>query len=85
MQRELFPREVTGHVPRIELTGHERLRVEQHRGLVAYTPEEIVMRTSAGMLRITGEGLRFSAYTAGEALIVGDVAGVELSRKGGRP
>ena len=85
MQRELFPREVTGNVPRIELTGHERLRVEQHRGLLAYAPEEIVLRTAAGTLRITGTGLRFLTYTAGEALITGEVTAVELSRRGGRP
>ncbi len=82
--RTLFPREVTSDVPRMTLTGHELLHVEQHKGLVGYQPNEILFRTSGGMLRIAGDGLRFSTYTAGEAIIRGRIDSVGIVPAGGR-
>lgn len=84
MQAELFPREVTSNVPRITLTGHERLHVEQHRGLIDYEPENIVLRTSCGLMRVAGAGLSFSLYTEGEALIMGRIDSVSFQQKEGR-
>ncbi len=78
----MFPREVTSNVPRITLTGQETLHVEQHRGLVTYGPEKIELRTAIGLLRVTGSGLRFTKYLAGEAHIAGriDTVGIEGGR-----
>ncbi len=76
MQKELFPKEVTSNVPCITLTGCERVHIEQHKGLIAYSPEEIVLRTAVGLLRMTGQELHFSLYSAGEALIVGKIGSV---------
>lgn len=84
MQHELFPREVISNVPRITLTGHERLHIEQHRGLIDYDPENIVLRTSCGLMRIAGAGMYFSLYSAGEALITGRIDSVSFQHKEGR-
>ncbi len=84
MQNEpLFPREVTSDVPRMTLTGHELLHVEQHRGLVGYQPEEILFRTACGMLRVEGAALQFRTYTAGEAVIAGHIGSVTILPGGG--
>lgn len=79
---DLIPREVISTVPRITLTGMERLRVEQHKGLIVYRPEEIGFRTSCGLLRIEGEDLRFSMYAAAEAIITGQIRSVFFSDEG---
>ena len=84
MQKDLFPREITSNVPRITLTGHERLHVEQHKGLIDYEPENIVLRTSCGLMRVAGAGMRFNLYTAGEALIIGRIDSVAFQQKEGR-
>ena len=84
MHEELFPREVITHVPRVTLTGNERLHVEQHQGVIAYSPEEILLRTASGMLRINGTELRFSTYNAGEALIIGRIEDVGYLVREGR-
>ena len=83
MRDELFPREVTSDVPRLTLTGHERLHVEQHKGLVDYTPEAIALRTACGLLRIDGAGMRFVTYTAVEAVIVGRIDAISFPGQGG--
>lgn len=84
MQKELFPREVVANVPRVTLTGRERLHVEQHRGLIDYEPEHIVLRTSCGLIRIAGAGMYFSLYSAGEALITGRIDSVSFQHQEGR-
>ena len=84
MHDALFPKEVTTGVPCVTLTGHERLHVEQHRGLIDYDPEHIVLRTSVGLMRIAGAGMRFLLYTAGEALITGRIDSVSFPPKEAR-
>lgn len=81
MPGEIFPREVTSNVPRITLTGLELLHVEQHRGLIAYSPDEIIFRTSVGMLQVKGGELGFRLYTAGEALVTGRIDSVCVAQK----
>lgn len=83
-ENTLFPKEVTSHVPRMTLTGQELLHVEQHQGLLAYQPEEIRFRTSVGMLIVTGQSLRFRMYSAGEAIISGEIDGISVQSAGGR-
>ena len=84
MRNELFPSEVTANVPRITLTGHERLHVEQHRGLIDYEPDNIILRTSVGMMRIAGAGMVFRLYTAAEAVVTGRIDSVAFQHGEGR-
>ena len=81
MHEPLFPKEVTGRVPRITLTGHELLHIEQHMGLSDYAEDNIIMRTSCGLIRIAGAGLGFTLYTAGEARIIGRIDRVEFQQQ----
>ena len=83
MHNELFPREVTSNVPRMTLTGHERLHIEQHQGLIDYELDNIVLRSSVGLIRIAGAGLVFRMYTAAEALIAGRIDSVTFQHKEG--
>lgn len=82
--QSLFPREVTSRAPRITLTGRESVWVEQHGGLVAYSQEQIDLRTASGMVRIAGEKLHITAYTAQEVQITGQIDGVTVYPEGGR-
>lgn len=81
MHDEIFPREVTSKVPLVTLTGRELLRVEQHRGLVDYEPENIVLRTVSGLMRIGGAGMIFRLYNAHEAIIVGRIDSVVFGQE----
>ncbi|MGN0970797.1 MAG: YabP/YqfC family sporulation protein [Aristaeellaceae bacterium] len=83
MGEGLFPAEVVKDVPRVTLTGSEHVYVEQHRGLLAYQPEEVVFRTGCGMLRIAGGELRLKRYTACEAEITGRVDGIAVEKANG--
>ena len=79
--QNMFPREVTGHVPCMTLTGRERFHIEQHLGLIDYEPENIVLRTSCGLVRIAGAGMIFNLYTSSEACIVGRIDSVAFQQE----
>ena len=75
----LFPKEVVSDMPRITLTGSERVHVEQHKGLIAYQPEEVVFRVAPGRLTVSGQELRFRLYTSNEAILTGHVDSVAMA------
>lgn len=82
MQRvPLFPREVTGNVPLITMTGCSELRVEQHQGLSACGTQEIRLRTSIGEVTVTGEQLGLCQYDAQEAVVAGRIRAVNLGEQ----
>ena len=65
-------------LPRIELEGLERVRVEQHRGLAAYGSELVVVRCSGVQLHVRGSGLTLEVMTAGELQLRGRIFALEL-------
>ena len=73
-----LPGDVLAGLPHIEMTGNRELRMENHKGILAYGGEEI--RISGGKLEITvrGRGLELRAMNAGQLFITGTIQGVEL-------
>lgn len=71
------PAEAVG-VPRVELVGRGQLRMENHRGILAYGPEEILVSGGRLVLRVKGSGLELKAMTAEELLITGVISSVGL-------
>ena len=73
-----LPGDLVAGLPRVELVGNRELRMENHKGILAYGGEEI--RISGGKLEITvrGRGLELRAMNAGQLFITGTIQGVEL-------
>ena len=65
-------------LPRVELVGKQELRMEGHRGILAYGPEEIHISGGKLVLRVKGEGLELRAMGPEELLITGVIREVEL-------
>lgn len=72
------PGDVLGGLPRIELIGTGELRMEQHRGILAYGPEEIHISGGKLVVRVKGRDLELRAMTPTELLITGEIHIVEL-------
>ena len=79
---ELFdlPADVVAGLPRLEMVGSRQLYLEHHAGILAYSDAQIDANTSAGVLRVKGEGLSLLAMTAEELRIGGRIASVEWVR-----
>ena len=72
-----IPGETVG-LPRVELVGQHEARMENHRGILAYGKEEIVVSGGRLLVRFRGEGLELKAMTERELLITGTVFSVEI-------
>ena len=72
-----IPGETVG-LPRVELVGQHEVRMSNHRGILAYGTEEILVSGGKLIVKIKGEDLVLRAMTAEELLITGIIGSVEL-------
>lgn len=73
-----LPGDLVAGLPRMELIGGRELRMENHRGILAYGSEEIHISGGKLILKVRGEGLELRSMNAGELLITGQIRAVEL-------
>ncbi len=73
-----LPADVVAGAPRVELTGDGELRMENHRGILAYGDDEIRISGGRLVIRVVGEGLKLKAMNGSELLITGRLRAVEL-------
>lgn len=74
-----LPADAVAGVPLIELCGDGQLRVENHRGILAYGREEIHIGGGKMAIRVTGRELELRVMNRGELLISGHIRAVELT------
>lgn len=72
-----IPAQAAG-LPRVELVGRHEARMENHRGILAYGQEEIIISGGKVIVKIMGSGLELRAMNAAELLITGTISAVEL-------
>lgn len=73
-----LPADLAG-LPRIELLGDRELRVENHKGILAYRKEEIHISGGKLVIRVLGSDLELRGMSTSELLITGWVHSVELT------
>ena len=73
-----LPPDVAG-LPRIELLGDRELRVEYHKGILAYGTEEIHISGGKLVIRVLGSELELRSMNASELLVTGRIHAVELT------
>ena len=64
------PGDVVAGQPRLELIGSGELRMEGHRGILAYGPEEIHISGGKLVVQVRGRGLELRAMTGMELLCI---------------
>lgn len=65
-------------VPHIELVGNKELRMENHRGILAYGTYEIHISGGSYIVKVQGNNLNLRTMTGVELLITGDISGISL-------
>ena len=74
-----LPGDLVAGLLRVELTGSHEVRMENHRGILAYGSEEIHVSGGRLVARVRGRGLELRSMNASQLLITGEIAGVDLS------
>ena len=76
-----IPADVLGGVPRMTLMGGELLTVEDHKGIMKYTQNEIILNSLLGMIEVTGRELELRSILPEEIQINGLIEGIFIRRK----
>ena len=73
-----LPANALAGVPRVELVGDGELRMENHRGILAYGEEEIRISGGSYTVRVTGQSLQLRTMSPLALLITGRICAVSL-------
>lgn len=73
-----LPGDVVAGLPRMEITGCRALMMENHRGILQYSTEEIDIGGSQAVVKVFGEHLILRAMNGRELLIVGQIFKIEF-------
>ena len=73
-----LPADALTGLPRLEVVGDRELRMENHKGILAYGSQEIHISGGAFVVKITGRDLELRAMTGMELLITGRITQIQL-------
>lgn len=73
-----LPAHAITSLPYLQLIGDTELRVANHKGILAYSEEEIHISGHSILLKILGSELELRTMTALELLITGTISSITL-------
>jgi len=71
-----LPPDVVLDMPRITAVGPMHVTVENHRGLLLFTANEVRLLVGVGQVAVRGEGLVIRALSQDEIFIEGHIKGI---------
>lgn len=74
-----LPADALAGLPRVELVGDREVRMENHRGILAYGDQEIHVSGGPFVIKVMGEKLELRAMTGLELLITGQITAIQLA------
>lgn len=80
-----LPQDVALDLPRVTMIGGLQLTVENHRGILHFSPRSLKLAMNGGELEVSGEDLVIRNIGAEEVFVEGKIAGVQLHAKGKPP
>jgi sporulation protein YqfC len=72
-----IPQDIVLDLPRITMLGNQQLLVENHKGIIEYTPSLVRIKLNQGELIISGKDLTLSNLQVEQILVEGTVGDVK--------
>lgn len=73
-----LPKELVFNLPGIIMTSNEEIYIENYRGIVSYSENEIQLNTSKMPIKISGSRLGISRIAAEEITVRGKIKSLEF-------
>ena len=73
-----LPRDLVFDLPRITIVGGLQMTIENHRGLVEFSPTRVTVNTGQGRIVIAGEELHIGVVHAEELTVAGQLHSITL-------
>ena len=67
--------------PLVELAGCGRVLIENHSGVLAYSPEMITVKVNYGSMEICGENMILAEMRREQLVITGKICGINIHRR----
>lgn len=80
-----LPADVTLDLPRVLIIGQIHLTVENHRGLVEYSGERVIIGVPTGRLVVHGDDLAIGFINADEVTVLGQIRTLHFAGTGAGP
>lgn len=71
------PEDIAQDIPRLTMIGNIRLQIENHRGVLHFSEERLLLALTRGKVEITGSSLSIRTIMAEEVLVEGIIRGLE--------
>ena len=68
-----LPKEIMLDLPKVILIGNIQLNIENHKGIIEYSPNKIRVSTKSGMIKILGKDLYIKTIIKEEIIITGEI------------
>lgn len=75
-----MPSEIVFDLPRVTMIGNVQMYIENHRGIIEYTPENIRISVSFGEMAVSGEALSIRTINQDEIHLEGLISAVQCRR-----
>ena len=73
-----IPSDISLGTAKLSIYGKRNILIENHKGILHYSENEIILSAKGMTVRILGEGIGITAMDKNDMLISGDILSVEL-------
>lgn len=73
-----LPQDIFLGLPNLSLSGNRELYLSNHRGLLSYGQEELIILAKEYQIQVKGKDLNITSYTKEELTIEGYISSVEF-------
>lgn len=73
-----IPEDLALDLPRITLVGNINLNVENHKGIISYTADEVRLRVSDGYLIARGHGFSLRSISQTDVFLEGEITNLAI-------
>jgi sporulation protein YqfC len=78
-----LPGDLVFDLPRLTLIGGKQLYIENHRGVIHFSPQELHLELQDGTMEVEGRGLVIRAIMPDEVFVEGTILGIKYRGLGG--
>jgi sporulation protein YqfC len=77
---EMFdlPKDIVLDLPKIIMVGGNQILVENHKGIIEYTPDRIRINSSIGVIRVLGANMMLKNIGQDDIMVTGTIKTIEL-------
>lgn len=73
-----LPKDIIMDVSKIIIIGDSQVSIENHKGIIEYSEEQIRINSGNGIITINGSNMNIKTILQEEIVIEGEIEGVEL-------